>query len=270
MPSTAAQDEFDALIFGTGKHSPSRPHTEDLERHHSRSSSNNSSLNGDKSSRDLEKRALRAGRSQPDSDYEDEASDYEGGQALGPRKNGKMRTRYYIPSTRSEANTGPKGVIADAQAFEQARRAHRSVASLAVTNTVQYNAPLSDKSSRPAGKQHSRAGSWLMEADEDEDSDDDFMTRWRQSRLRELAKRSGPHGYIGRRSRSGQRYGSLVGVDAEGYLDAVEKTKSETVVCVFIYDDAVSSFLLPDHSFQEQLLTYLLHSLRSRDSLSTP
>ena len=32
-----------------------------------------------------------------------------------------MRSNYYLPSIRSEANTGPKGVIADAHAFEQAR-----------------------------------------------------------------------------------------------------------------------------------------------------
>jgi hypothetical protein len=244
MPSTAAQDEFDALIYGTGKHSPSRPHAEDRSNQHSRSSS--SSHNGEKSSRDLEKRALRTGTHRRDSDYEDEGSDQDGGQAVGPRKSGKMRTKYYVPKTRSEANTGPKGVIADAQAFEMARRAHRSVASLAQAPPVQYQAPLNDKSNRPS-QQHSRSGSWLMEADEDEESDDDFMTRWRQSRLQELSKRTGQHGHIGRRSHSAQRYGSLVGVDAEGYLDAVEQTKSDTIVCVFIYDDAVS-FLLPSFS----------------------
>jgi hypothetical protein len=37
-----------------------------------------------------------------------------------------MRSNYYMPShIRSEANTGPKGVIADAQAFEQAKKQAR-------------------------------------------------------------------------------------------------------------------------------------------------
>lgn len=248
MPSTAAQDEFDALINGTGRRSPSRPHPADSHSR-SRSHSSSSSHNGEKSSRDLEKRALRpSARNHRDSDYEDEASDFESrATGLGPRKSGKMR--YYIPKTRSEANTGPKGVIADAQAFEQARRAHRSVTSLAQQQAPERYTSASrgqsDKPSRPL-QQHARTGSWLAEADEeDESDDDDFMTRWRQTRLQELNRQRGVHGYIGRRSPSAPRYGSLVGVDAEGYLDAVEQTKSDTIVCVLIYDDLVSFLISP-------------------------
>lgn len=42
-----------------------------------------------------------------------------------------------------------------------------------------------------------------------------------------------------RRSPSKRKYGTVEEVDAAGYLDAVDKVSSETVVVVTIYDEEV-------------------------------
>jgi hypothetical protein len=65
--------------------------------------------------------------------------------------------------------------------------------------------------------------------------DEGFMRQWREARLRELQN-------VGERIRSRTNspsrriYGGMPLVDGEGYLDAVDKTASGTVVVVFIYD----------------------------------
>jgi hypothetical protein len=69
--------------------------------------------------------------------------------------------------------------------------------------------------------------------------DEGFMRQWREARLRELQN-------VGERIRSRTNspsrriYGGMPLVDGEGYLDAVDKTASGTVVVVFIYDANVS------------------------------
>lgn len=154
-----------------------------------------------------------------------------------------MRSNYYMPShIRSEANTGPKGVIADAQAFEQAKKAARR---------------FTWKKSNADAFQANSASHW---ADKDAGSDSEeegFMKEWRAARLRELQN-------VGQRIRSRTNspsrriYGGLPLVDAVGYLDAIEKTNSETTVVVFVYDDDVRS---PSYLQQAHSLTY-----RSRKS----
>ncbi|KAK5164182.1 hypothetical protein LTR04_001992, partial [Oleoguttula sp. CCFEE 6159] len=138
----------------------------------------------------------------------------------------RSRSRYFVPSLRSDANTGPKGVIADAQAFEQAKR----------TNQFSQGGT---KESAPAPI------SYLQEAEArytngDKSSEDDlerdgFMQRWRQSRLRQLQASTSEKERS--RSRNKRVYGTLVAVDADGYLDAIEKVPADTVVVVLIYDN---------------------------------
>ena len=129
-----------------------------------------------------------------------------------------MRTNYYMPSLRSEANTGPKGVIADAQAFEKAKKQARRF-------TWKKNAP---PTSYTVTAYHDK------DPASDEDSDDGFMKEWRAARLQELHN-------VGQRIRSRTNspsrriWGNMPLVDAEGYLDAIEKTASCTTVVVFIF-----------------------------------
>ncbi|KAJ9491043.1 hypothetical protein VN97_g2208 [Penicillium thymicola] len=137
-------------------------------------------------------------------------------------------TNYHIPNTVYEANTGPKGVIADAQAFERARKKSFRRTLLSVAGLDSNNSPsFSSKSTRDDAP--------LAPGDQSSASEDDdearFLRKWRQSRMHELQGRNNR-----RPSPRGRRYGSVETVDAVGYLDAIEKVTSDTVVVVCIYD----------------------------------
>ena len=142
-----------------------------------------------------------------------------------------MATTYLPTTTQFDANTGPKGVIADARSFETAKkRGFRQTIydfSSDIVNHKKINfAQEKRKSLSPDGSEN--------------DEEDDFMRTWREKRLGELA--SGTQGIRTRRqSPSQRRYGSLVTVDPIGYLDAIEKVATYTTVVVFIYDDEVWS-----------------------------
>ena len=143
--------------------------------------------------------------------------------------------RNTIPLIRYEANTGPKGVISDAQNFRDSRRIHRT--SMRSSSTLPADAA-SILSQPPNGMVSEK----ISEMDEDEDDlvdDDDFMRRWRKSRLREL--QTGPRdSKMHNRKRSTRLWGGLTSVDGNGYLDALERSPSDAVVVVYIYDDYVS------------------------------
>lgn len=142
--------------------------------------------------------------------------------------------RTTIPNKRFGANTGPKGVISDAQDFRDSRRSARMSARNSMESTLR--AP-----EQPRSGHVSPALEALEDEDEDAEMDDDFMRRWRESRLQEMQhgshKSSSIHGN-GRPSR--RLYGGLATVDGEGYLEAVDKSDPDTVVVVYIYDDYVS------------------------------
>lgn len=133
---------------------------------------------------------------------------------------------YHVPKNTFEANTGPKGVIADAQAFERARKKSFRRTLLSVAGFDQSGPAFSSsKSARdpsPPPASSSSSG---------EDDEERFMRRWRTSRMQELqgrgARRPSPRGRV---------YGRVDNVDAVGYLDAVEKVTPGTVVVVCIYD----------------------------------
>ena len=138
-----------------------------------------------------------------------------------------MRSNYYMPShIRSEANTGPKGVIADAQAFEQAKKQARRFTWKKNSSPQQYNV---------TAYQDDQASS-------DEENDGGFMKQWRESRLREL-QNAGQRIRSRTNSPSRRIYGSMPAVDGEGYLDAIEKTPSDITVVVFIYNNQVRSLM---------------------------
>ena len=158
-----------------------------------------------------------------------------------------MPTATYLPNTtRFDANTGPKGVIADARSFESARKRSFRQTLYAITDSAPF------KKFNAASREKSKSPSPDLSADEEED---EFMRHWRQERLEELATMK-QEIRTRRQSPSKRRYGSLVPVDPAGYLDAVERVGAETVVVVLIYDDEVS------HSYFPQILkpnkTFLL------------
>ncbi|KAJ9618909.1 hypothetical protein H2203_008725 [Taxawa tesnikishii (nom. ined.)] len=156
-------------------------------------------------------------------DYDDDEGDNEDALARSAFAPSNARSnRTFLPSLKAHSNTGPKGVIADAHAFKDARHNHRI--SLSVSRT-----PVQEG---------------FNELSLDDELDDDFMQSWRQSRLRELSGRGGSQsaqaseGQGGAAAARGQRrYGGLPRVDEEGFLEAVDGSGSHTVVVVFIYDD---------------------------------
>lgn len=142
------------------------------------------------------------------------------------------RTSMSIPTRRYAANTGPKGVISDAQNFRDSRRSARS--SVASTRPAQ----------RQSNSQHVLENTIHeddFEDDEDDPTDQGFMARWRQNRIREM--QSGPpDSKIHLNGRSRSTYGGMTMVDGEGYLDAVDNSGPDTVVVVYIYDEYVSEW----------------------------
>lgn len=135
---------------------------------------------------------------------------------------------YSLPhqSFDSGRTTGVKGVIADARAFDQAKK----------------QAGWKSGSSNTIGNGRTLGSTPILEKkDVDDDSsseDEEFIERWREERRMQM-QREGPDIRNRRTSPSMRRYGRFDEVDAMGYLDAIEKVGRETVVCVFVYDHEV-------------------------------
>lgn len=133
--------------------------------------------------------------------------------------------------------TGVKGVIADARAYENARRGkwkdrvHRARQSVFGFSTDVKKPQHNDRSSDLDSD-----GSAAEDPDEEA-----FLEQWRESRRRELEADSAKGTIRNRRTSPSVRiYGRLDEVDALGYLDAIEKVGRETVVVVFVTDNEVS------------------------------
>lgn len=212
MSSSAAQEEYDKLF---SEKSATDRHPEDR----ARASSPESSPS------DKEHHVSRA---------QDDDADSSDPDATG--KTGSMRSRYFVPSLKFDANTGPKGVIADAQAFERAKKEASRLSS--VTRRISKRFSIA----------HTQSTTLHPYSDDDyrdkssEDDEEGFLSRWRQKRLVELQNKAESK-QIRNASPSQRQYGSLTPVDAEGYLDAIERVQSTTVVVVYIYDDAVGFHL---------------------------
>ncbi|PHH73673.1 hypothetical protein CDD83_4691 [Cordyceps sp. RAO-2017] len=145
--------------------------------------------------------------------------------------------------------TGVKGVIADARAFQTARRskwidraksARRSI--FGITGAVASSGSKSESETDDDARSSSRA----------DDSDEEaFLQQWRESRRRELETEASRAVRSRRTSPSVRVYGRLDDVDALGYLDAIEKVGRETKVVVFVSDhecdvsSTIESALLP-------------------------
>lgn len=153
----------------------------------------------------------------------------------------------HIPHHVFDANTGPKGVIADAQAFSRAKKKSFRNTLFNITNGSYFHT-----SSKPHPTKLSSVGtdsSEKSQSDLDDDEDSEFMEQWRQSRLKEMRAGSSYHQQR-RHSPSKRIWGSFREVDANGYLDAVEKTVSDAVVVVCLFDPQVgcaSSLLNQEH-----------------------
>lgn len=132
--------------------------------------------------------------------------------------------------------TGVKGVIADARAYENARRSkwkdrvRAARQSVFGVNSAQRSSDIDSEGS----------------AEEQDPDEEAFLQQWRESRRRELEAETAKGQIRNRRTSPSVRiYGRLDEVDALGYLDAIEKVGRETVVVVFVYDHEVSLTSIP-------------------------
>lgn len=200
---SSAQDEFDAL-YNNNTREPSRSHPEDAASY--AASDDSLTLNDDD-------------QTHPIGDHQYSPS--------------MPSATYTLPAHTFDANTGPKGVIADARSFETAKkRSFRQT--LHAFSSAQSALLLGGNKPK---KQYEREKSASPDISAD-DEEDEFMRSWRAKRLDELANMNQDL-RTRRQSPSQRKYGTLLAVDPSGYLDAVEKVPSDTTVVVLIYDDEV-------------------------------
>jgi hypothetical protein len=150
----------------------------------------------------------------------------------------QTKTNYHIPTTVHYANTGPKGVIADAQSFERAKQTSFRSRLANIANNISFKSQSSTAEEKQA-KSKAKSGSSNSDLGlSEEDSDSEFMKTWRQTRINELAQNQNQG--IRRVSPSRRTWGTLTEVDANGYLDAIEKVTEEDVVIVMIHDSSLT------------------------------
>ncbi|KAJ5279461.1 hypothetical protein N7478_004833 [Penicillium angulare] len=205
----SAQEEFNQLVNNNKEKFSSHPEDHDHDEDEPHFSDDN-----DHSDSPPRSRTLRQRHTVDSSDEENDNDDMV-----------SSTTNYHVPKTTFEANTGPKGVIADAQAFERARKKsfRRTLLSAAGFDP---NGPAfgAAKPEQPPPASDGSSGS-------EDDEEQRFMRKWRASRMQELQSRNAR-----RPSPRGRHYGNVDNVDAVGYLDAIEKVTSDAVVVVCIYD----------------------------------
>ena len=122
-------------------------------------------------------------------------------------------------------------MIADAQSYERARKRSFRQTLYGLSNALSANVEKFSTSGRRRG-----SGKSASESSEDED---EFMRSWREKRMQEL-QAQGRDIRNRRLSPSKRSWGKLTTVDPIGYLDAIEKVSSDTVVVVLINDEEVS------------------------------
>lgn len=218
---SSAQAEFDALYISNTKE-PSRSHPEDAAS--SAASDDSLTLN--------------------DEDQTHSTRDHQYSPSM-------PSATYTLPAHTFDANTGPKGVIADARSFETAKK--RSFRQTLHAFSSAQSALLLGGSKQKKQYEREKSASPDISADDDED---EFMRSWRAKRLDELANMNQDL-RTRRQSPSQRNYGTLLAVDPSGYLDAVEKVSSDTTVVVLIYDDEVCCLFPSPQLLENKPLTNL-------------
>ncbi|EWC48533.1 hypothetical protein DRE_01755 [Drechslerella stenobrocha 248] len=242
--SSSAADEFARMTSGS-KGEGSLPHPEDIleqsqdkqsDHPHSDNNSDSTGLNSD-------------------IEEEDEIDDIANSSEDSDRKPSSSKKTTYIhkkkgsiaPSIRpastiidtmpqfrltsyGTANTGPKGVLADARSYEIAKRRELQ-AKQAMAHGYKPSVDL------PATAVQARLLDDRLRHSDNSDDDDELMQAWRQKRLQELKAGSS---FNRKKVATGRQYGRMETVDANGYLDAIEKVTANTIVVVLIYDERSS------------------------------
>ncbi|KAI5284919.1 hypothetical protein KEM54_000960 [Ascosphaera aggregata] len=178
---------------------------------------------------------------------------------------------YHVPTTIFEANTGPKGVISDAQSYERAKQRTSRRTFGCDLNPAKHNKLASEK--QPSYEPSSSGTEEDCYHDEGEGDEDAFMRKWRQARMEELLEQQVTHKSSPRR----KRWGKMETVGANGYLDAIEQTPGHTVVVVCIYDpESAESAIVEDSLInlaRKQYTTRFIklhHEIAEMDHITAP
>jgi hypothetical protein len=144
---------------------------------------------------------------------------------------------YRLPTTHFNANTGPKGVISDAQSFNRAKKSSFRNTLAAFTNGTHSALSYSSRSLKASDSNKENRLADNSDSELGASDEEDFMRQWRENRLKELT--STGSAAQRRQSPSKRVWGTFDDVDANGYLDAVEKVPGDAIVVVCIYDPLV-------------------------------
>jgi len=191
--------------------------------------------NGSASEADDEKPSHRGIRSSRREDEEEDQDTDDDDTAANMATMTSTKSSFSLPSTARFANTGPKGVIADAQNYHRARRSTFRRTLHSISDTLSFN-PRSRSRAQILEKPARTANGNSSDSDIDLDDDDEFMNQWRQQRLAELQDQYSAGGQSRTRSPTRRTYGVLEQVDANGYLNAIENVPRETNVVVLLFD----------------------------------
>lgn len=217
MPTTAAQDEFDALVSRN---------TARASRHRADSSSSASSTSSPPPP-GRRTPALRNGRTSHDIDDDDDDNDDTHDSATAGRGPAATNLPRRGPAG---ANTGPKGVIADARAYEAARRRARMQGSADADAGAD-----GDDGDDGAGRHWTDGARRSPDAaspdpDSDADADSTFLSTWRARRIAQLSAPRPPAPPTGLRA-----------VTGPSFLSAVDGAEPGQSVVVYIPDAEGSS-----------------------------
>lgn len=183
--------------------------------------------NGDPALDSDEDQPRRGIKSSRKSDPEDQDTDDEDFTQRESALSGTKQS-YIVPSTAQYANTGPKGVIADAQNYHRTK--HNG------SRKSQHNIGQTPSEPYPSTTQNGNTSDSDIDLEDDEENDP-FMQQWREKRLVELQEQYTSHPSSSSTTHDPTRtWGTLEHVNATGYLSAIETTPPPTHVIVFIFD----------------------------------
>ncbi|KAI9720993.1 MAG: hypothetical protein M1828_005465 [Chrysothrix sp. TS-e1954] len=223
--ATPAQDEFDALV--SSKDHPSSHPEDAFDDTTTLAPSTISMSTTTATSVKTNKKSLRSRNTNTSKfPYRDSSDEDE-----EPEPQAK-KNAYYLPKQyQHDAMTGPKGVIADAQAFEREKNGGRNHS---FDRTKELALPRAQwNGSQPPRRKSQNENAKSSESDEEENSDDDSdeVRGWKAKRKREIEMQAI------RRGRLNREYGTVEVVDGMRFLEAIERAGRGAVVVVYIYDD---------------------------------
>lgn len=264
MASNEAIDEFNALV-SAGKvsysyHPEDAPDREREEKAHTLDHQSgpyhrptDSTDHGENELYPGRKSKIRSSKRGDETESDNGDDDDDGGytgKSQRPKSTSKRASTYVVPREKSFGNTGPKGVIADAQAYERAKiskvakylrasvpPAATPSASLASQARPRPQRDMPGGRNRDSGDEddegnadddgNESGASSDLDFELDEKEENEFMTSWREKRMSEL-QNGATISTLGKRS--------MQQVDPAGFLRAVD---GRGTVVVFIYDEMV-------------------------------